>query len=141
MSSYDPEEALPIWLQMIRKAIDDQKVTHESLVPVLDVTTRGAVGHYLNNRRELSIKQLIALTQSLNLDIREVTGLQQEAQEPSRAHTTSKPAQLSRIYQDLSTIEQNFVRRWEQNDRSPDAVSHLLAAKVAINSLLQLLSE
>jgi hypothetical protein len=141
MSLHHQDELLPVWLQAIRKAIDDQKVTHESLVPVLEVTTRGAVGHYLNNRRELSVKQLIALTQRLNLDIREVTGLTIGLKELGPSHALPESEQLSRIYHDLSKVEHDFALRRGQSDGCSDVVSHLLTAKLALNSALKLLTE
>lgn len=44
------------------------------LMPVLGVTTRGAVGHYLTGRRDLTGDQMHALAQFLGMTVEEIQG-------------------------------------------------------------------
>lgn len=80
------------WLDNLKREIDRQRLTQNDLTAPLGVSTRGAVGHYLNERRQLSIEQFSALcrllkttpdkilgftaddgTQALQLDVSELT--------------------------------------------------------------------
>lgn len=58
----------PPWIQAIKRAMSEQGVAQTDLIPFLNVTTRGAVGHYLTGRRNLSVAQLVRLIEYLQLD-------------------------------------------------------------------------
>lgn len=47
-------------------------ITQADLMPVLGVTTRGAVGHYLTGRRDLSPDQMAALAKHLGHTVDEL---------------------------------------------------------------------
>jgi len=55
------------WQSRAKAVMKENKITQESLKSVLGVSTRGAVGHYLSGRRELSIQQLTDLANHLGV--------------------------------------------------------------------------
>lgn len=71
----DPEKPEPPrWAKIAKPLMREQGVTQEDLVSVLDVETRGAVGHYFTGRREPSIDQLAALAKRLGVTVSELIG-------------------------------------------------------------------
>ncbi len=73
-----PEETRDIdapWISLIKATMKAKGINQESLAPVIGVETRGAVGHYLTQRRNLSIEQLRSLILYLQLDPAEALGL------------------------------------------------------------------
>jgi len=57
------------WYERAKNRLKDQGLTQEDIIAPLNVTTRGAVGHYLNGRREPSQKQLLALCKKLDCSL------------------------------------------------------------------------
>lgn len=52
----------------------EKGITQEALAPVLKVKTRGAVGHILTGRRQMSAHQLMALARYFNVTVDELFG-------------------------------------------------------------------
>lgn len=63
---------LPLWARRIRQRMKDLNLTQAQLIPILNVTTQGAVAHYLNGRRQPSHEQLRDLADFLNLPLDEL---------------------------------------------------------------------
>ena len=63
----EKEISKPSWVPSVEKRMDELGLTQEHLCPYLNVTTRGAVGHYFNGRRKLSIDQAESLCELLAL--------------------------------------------------------------------------
>jgi phage repressor protein C with HTH and peptisase S24 domain len=57
------------WFDRVRALMRERQVTQEDLKEPLGVGTRGAVGHYLNGRREPSLDQLEALANYFKTDL------------------------------------------------------------------------
>lgn len=73
-----PEETRDIdapWISLIKATMKAKGINQESLAPVIGVETRGAVGHYLTQRRNLSIEQSRSLILYLQLDPAEALGV------------------------------------------------------------------
>lgn len=65
---------MPEWYDRAkaRMAALEPKVTQDDLLHVFGVTTRGAVGHYLNGRREPSAETLVKLSDRLGMTLDEL---------------------------------------------------------------------
>ena len=61
----------PPWAERATKRMKELDLTQEDLTEVLDVETRGAVGHYFRGRRKLSAQQAGYLAGKLNMSITE----------------------------------------------------------------------
>lgn len=61
-------------LEKIRNRMAHLGLTQEDLTRPLGVKTRGAVGHYLNGRREMGLEQIVALAEFLKMDVGELLG-------------------------------------------------------------------
>lgn len=53
------------WNDRVKCLLKQRGMTQNSLISILKVNTQGAVGHYLNGRREPSYDQLVALADAL----------------------------------------------------------------------------
>jgi phage repressor protein C with HTH and peptisase S24 domain len=62
------------WQERAKARMRDLKITQDQLIKVFEVTTRGAVGHYLNNRRTPSPAQMMRLASRLNMSVDELLG-------------------------------------------------------------------
>ena len=60
------------WTQRAKSRMRALGITQEGLMEALEVTTQGAVGHYLNKRRELSVTQAISLAKALECTMDEL---------------------------------------------------------------------
>lgn len=60
------------WYDYAKIIMKNKRITQEELMPCLNVTTRGAVGHYLSGRREPSVEQLINLSKKFNCSLDEL---------------------------------------------------------------------
>ena len=89
------------WLDNLKHAIVQQGLTQNDLTAPLGVSTRGAVGHYLNGRRELSIEQFSALCRVLKTTPDKILGF--TADDGTQAH------QL-----DVSELTQKLLHRYRQ---------------------------
>lgn len=59
----------PPWAAVARQRMGELGMTQEQLMPILNVSTRGAVGHYLSGRRVPSPEQMAALAKHLGLSL------------------------------------------------------------------------
>ncbi|WP_140396771.1 helix-turn-helix domain-containing protein, partial [Crenothrix polyspora] len=57
------------WYEKAKNIMKDTGITQTELIPVFNVKTRGAVGHYLTGRREPTGAQLKALSSKLNCSL------------------------------------------------------------------------
>ncbi len=57
------------WQDRARSVMKEKGITQEALMDVLGVTTRGAVGHYMQARREPSLDQMKALAKHLGVNL------------------------------------------------------------------------
>lgn len=57
------------WYVRAKKVMKSKGITQESLINALGVTTRGAVGHYLSGRRDLSTDQLRDLATCIDVSL------------------------------------------------------------------------
>lgn len=60
------------WYDLAKLRIADLGMTQDDLKKTLQVKTRGAVGHYLSGRRQLSPDQLVALAKKLKITLDEL---------------------------------------------------------------------
>lgn len=86
------------------------------LMPVLGVTTRGAVGHYLTGRRDLTGDQMHAMAQFLGMTVEELQG--------------DAPPEVKPIVQRLSPDELVLLEKYRASDDS--AKRHLQAVSDAL---------
>lgn len=56
------------WYEAVREHLKAKHIKQMDLAPILGVTTRGAVGHYLRGRREPSLEQFTLLAERIGLD-------------------------------------------------------------------------
>lgn len=76
------------WTEIARARMHELGLSQADLMPVLEVRTRGAVGHYLNKRRSLSPDQMKALARKLNLSMDQLFGgSTAPADPPDKSHT------------------------------------------------------
>lgn len=64
----------PRWAIVAEGLMRDQGVTQEDLVETFQVTTRGAVGHYMSGRREPSIEQIARLAKKFGVSVSQLIG-------------------------------------------------------------------
>ena len=110
------------WRDEVKKLMKAKRVTQVDLVPVLGVTTRGAVGHYLSGRRDMTPEQFYALLKYLGVGAKDVF-------EPS---TGPDPQAIARTIESLppesqvtlQKVADSFVKSAQLNDwdekRDPD---------------------
>lgn len=99
-------QQIPDWLTQLRECIASTGITHEQLTSVLGVETRGAVGHYLNFRRQMTIKQFSDLCREVGAEPNTVLGFNEvlpekgwRDQESSQAaHLTSAIVNMKQCY-------------------------------------------
>lgn len=60
------------WIKRVKKLMSEKKITQQDLVPVLGVSTRGAVGHYLTGRTQPNIDQFQSLANFLAVPINHI---------------------------------------------------------------------
>lgn len=102
------------WVDRARKRLKQLGKRQIDLIPVLGVSTQGAVGHYLNRRREPSLSQLKALCEFLDCSIEWlVTG---EGPAPDEARTVPK-TEAGRELVKLMALAEEAIDRYEvEND-------------------------
>lgn len=83
-------ENRPLWAQNAARLMREQGVTQEQLAPVMDVETRGAVGHYFTGRREPTLAQIQALSKRLGVTVSELLGETPLAADPTKADAVSR---------------------------------------------------
>lgn len=96
------------WRDEVRKLMKAQGVTQDVLAPILGVTTRGAVGHYLSGRRDMTPEQFYALLKRLGVEAKDVF-------EPSTADDTRRVVQAiqslsPRDRAHLQAVTDSFVK-------------------------------
>jgi phage repressor protein C with HTH and peptisase S24 domain len=57
------------WYEKAKRLMKEKGITQDDLIPVFDVKTRGAVGHYLNGRRQPDPDKLAAFANRLDCRI------------------------------------------------------------------------
>ncbi len=57
------------WIERARERMTALGLTYDQLAEPLSVSTRGAVSHYLNRRRELSAEQAVQLADLLGCSV------------------------------------------------------------------------
>lgn len=62
------------WSDKVKALMLESGITQEALAPVLKVKTRGAVGHILTGRRQMSARQLMALARHFDVTVEELFG-------------------------------------------------------------------
>lgn len=73
-SDVDRPPATPAWASIAKGLMRDQGITQEDLLPVMEVETRGAIGHYFTGRRDPTIQQLMALAKKLGVTTSQLVG-------------------------------------------------------------------
>ena len=63
------------WLVRLNNAVKAAGMTQEDLTEALGVTTRGAVGHYLSDRRQMSVPQFEALCAAIGYTPNQILGI------------------------------------------------------------------
>lgn len=64
--------SMTTWRDRARRRLKELGLTQDDLMEPLDVSTRGAVGHYLSGRRKPSIEQAAALARALQMSLDEL---------------------------------------------------------------------
>jgi len=88
------------WYEYAKRLMADKKIKQDDLIPVFNVTTRGAVGHYLSGRRQPSGEQLKSLADKLGLSIDDLLAggiIKSQQIGESNGHYTSELGIFSRI--------------------------------------------
>lgn len=70
----DTSPSAPYWARIAKQVMRGQGITQEDLKETLGVETRGAVGHYMTGRRELSLEQFVRLSRRLGLSVSQLIG-------------------------------------------------------------------
>lgn len=104
------------WIINARRRMKELGVRQADLMPVLGVTTRGAVGHYLTGRRDLDGEQTHALARFLGLTVEELHGNTPSSVEPAAVR--------------LAPDELALVQKYRAADA--DAKAHLQAISDAL---------
>lgn len=78
-----------VWRDKVRRLMRAKGVTQEALMPILGVTTRGAVGHYLSGRRQMTPEQFYALTKRLGVRADEL--FEESASDPAEPREAPAP--------------------------------------------------
>lgn len=86
------------WYEKAKRLMDQQNIKQDDLIIVMDVKTRGAVGHYLSGRRQPTLDQFIALTKKLRCTPNELLLEDYATQEHSKAYRINEHKQT--VYQD-----------------------------------------
>ena len=105
------------WIINVRRRMRELDVRQLDLMPVLGVTTRGAVGHYLTGRRDLTGDQMHALAQFLGMTVEELQG----------APAAAVPAAAHRLSPDELALVEKYRASDESARRHLQAVSDALA--------------
>lgn len=69
-----PFTPMSTWYKKARARMKELGLTQEDLCPALGVKTRGAVGHYLNGRRDINTKKATSLAEKLHMSMSELYG-------------------------------------------------------------------
>lgn len=113
------------WIINARRRMKELNVRQLDLMPVLGVTTRGAIGHYLTGRRDLTGEQMHALARFLGLSVEELQGAGPQAV-PAAAHRLS-PDELALL--EKYRASDDAAKRHLQ--AVSDALAHYHAPKVS----------
>ncbi len=66
------------WYDYVKVLMKQRGITQEDLVPVLGITTRGGIGHYLRGERQPSPRQMKNLIDYLDVDFSALFGSEDE---------------------------------------------------------------
>lgn len=88
----------PYWADVAKRLMREQGITQEDLKDALGVETRGAVGHYMTGRRDLTLVQFIKLSRRLGVSISQLVG---------EAPITGDRSDRSEILRLLDSIEES----------------------------------
>lgn len=105
------------WIINARRRMRELGVRQLDLMPVLGVTTRGAVGHYLTGRRDLTGEQMHALAQFLGMTVEDLQG----------SPVAVVPAAAHRLSPDELALVEKYRASDEAAKRHLQAVSDALA--------------
>jgi phage repressor protein C with HTH and peptisase S24 domain len=105
------------WHERAKRRMKEVGKTQEDLIAPLGVTTRGAVGHYLNGRREPNAEQLQALAKELNCSINWLLSGAEEGYEPGKRKA-------------IATIRR--ITTYNTVDELPEGM-HVLIPRVAVD--------
>lgn len=64
----------PEWCNWVKNRMKEIGVAQYELIEPLGVSTRGAIGHYLSGRREMSPEQLLSLAKELKCTVSDILG-------------------------------------------------------------------
>ncbi len=125
---YSPyPEAMEPWYERAKARMTELGVTQDDLKKPLEVETRGAVGHYLNGRRDPSPHQLAALAKTLRVSLDELlTGkLSPGVAEPHPQQPTDEEL-LARCMRAVDTILDDLKYPKKHKIRNPENKSELV---------------
>jgi transcriptional regulator with XRE-family HTH domain len=88
----------PYWADVAKRLMREQGVTQEDLTETLGVDTRGAVGHYMTGRRDLTLVQFVKLSRRLGVSVSQLVG---------EAPITGDKSDRSEILRLLDSIEES----------------------------------
>lgn len=91
------------WHARAKRRMQDLGVTQMDLLSVFDVTTRGAVGHYLNGRRDPSPSVLTNLADKLDMSLDELLR--------GRSALTPKERELLENYRSSNASGRDAIER------------------------------
>lgn len=57
------------WIKRVKKIMAEKRITQQDLVPILGLSTRGAVGHYLTGRSKPTLDQFQAMADYFGVSI------------------------------------------------------------------------
>ena len=60
------------WSDKVKALMLERGITQEALAPILKVKTRGAVGHILTGRRQMSAHQVMALAKHFGVTVEDL---------------------------------------------------------------------
>lgn len=93
------------WLKDVKSRMKELGLTQADLAPLLGVQTRGAVGHYLSDRRDMSPAQLQALAQALDWSVSRLLGGAEPVSEVSEQAANKREIPLINYIQAGSPTE------------------------------------
>lgn len=94
----------PRWAVIAESLMEAQGVTQEDLIKTFQVTTRGAVGHYMRGRREPSIEQIARLASKLGVTVSQLIG------EIPLAPDHSDRQEISRLLEQIDSADMPLLR-------------------------------
>jgi transcriptional regulator with XRE-family HTH domain len=111
-----PAQQLPGWLTHLRECITKKGITQEQLTSVLGVETRGAVGHYLNDRRQMTITQFSDLCRVVGLQPNEVLGFEKvHTEDRQREQIESQLSHQSSVVDNLKQCYREKIRECDEH--------------------------